>query len=529
MTVKNTKIARLILLAPLFVMSLTAGLCCKGRARSDASRGVAPAAQKKNTVSIPEKDIFTITSPGRWFPADAAELRDMVDGFLDAAEDKKLTHRIVAMMSPHAGYPFSGPVAGYAYRQLRGLHYDTVIVVGFNHAVRDEGIATYNKGGFRTPLGVIPMDTEMADALIKSNSLIKHNPAAFAGEHSLDAQLPFLQRALDDFKLVPVLLTAQTPENIDALAEALSKVAKGKNVLLVASSDMSHFWPHTEAKKLDDETLEAILKMDADGVGKILKDDSSGRRLCGRGGVQAVMRAAKALGADSAHLLRYADSKDTSGYDDPQHGVVGYGAVAFTDDNAEPARAAEKKSQYPGELDAQDRKQLLGIARHALEQSVSSGKMPKFENDLPRLENKRGVFVTLNKDGELRGCMGHFEADTPLYEIVARQTVMSAFQDPRFPPVSEDEIAHITIEISVLSEPEPVDSYEDIVVGKHGVILKKSGRGATFLPQVAPDQGWDRDTMLSQLSLKAGLPGDAWKTGATFLVYTAQVFGEEEN
>jgi hypothetical protein len=267
--------------------------------------------------------------------------------------------------------------------------------------------------------------------------------------------------------------------------------------------------------------------LDAEGLGGVLKDDPAGRRLCGRGGVQVLLRVAKSLGADTAHLLRYADSKDTSGYDDPQHGVVGYGAVAFTDDGAEPARAEVKKSEYPGELDEKDQEQLLKIARQALEQTVRGGKTPVFENDLPRLENKRGVFVTLNKDGELRGCMGHFEADTPLYGIVARQTVMSAFQDPRFPAVSEDEISRITIEISVLSVPGPVKSYEDIIVGKHGVILQKNGRGATFLPQVAPEQGWDRDTLLSQLSLKAGLPRDAWKSGATFLVYTAQVFGEE--
>lgn len=519
---------RLFVLLLLPVFCLTAGICCKGRARGESNRNAVHSAARTAAPAIPEKDIFTVTSPGRWFPDDPAELRAMVDGFIDKAEDKKIKHRIVALMSPHAGYPYSGSVAGYAYRQLRGLHYDTVVVVGFDHAVRGEGIAAYDRGGFRTPLGVIPIDTEMVNALTKSSKLIKHNPAAFAGEHSLDNQLPFLQRALDDFKLVPLLLTEQTQENIDALAGALAEAAKGKNVLLVASSDMSHFWTHEEAKKLDDETLGPILKMDAEALGKILKDDPSGRRLCGRGDVQAVMRAAKALGADTAHLLHYADSKDTSGYDDPQRGVVGYGAVAFTDDAADPPRAEVKKSEYPGELDETDQKQLLKIARQALEQSVRDGKTPKFENDLPRLENKRGVFVTLNENGELRGCMGHFEADTPLYDIVARQTVMSAFQDPRFPPVREEEVSRITIEISVLSVPEPVNSYEDIVVGRHGVILQKNGRGATFLPQVAPEQGWDRDTMLSQLSLKAGLPGDAWKSGAAYLVYTAQVFGEKE-
>jgi hypothetical protein len=511
------------------------GVCC--RVSSTAStHGSEPVAASASAKSIPENDIFTITSPGRWFPADAAELRRDVDGYIDGAQNKKLPGRITALISPHAGYVFSGPVAGWAYRQLQGLQFDTVVVVGFRHGPGFDQIATVTSGGFRTPLGVIPIDTDLAQALADASPLIQNTPQAFAEEHSLDAQLPFLQIALENFKLVPVLLCSQNAENIDALANALGQIMLGRNVLLVASTDMSHFWAHEQAKDLDQEALAPVLKMDAAALGKLMEADPTGRRMCGRGAVQVVMRAARALGADQATLLQYADSKDTAGYDDPERGVVGYAAVAFTDSHAtnqkaEAALARQIESQaarpgYPGELDSQDQTALLKIARESLETFIRTGKPPAFSSNGPNLETKRGVFVTLKKDGELRGCMGHFENDTPLYEIVSRQTLISAVQDPRFPPVAPDELDSITIEISVLSAPEPVGSYEEIQVGRHGVIMRKNGRGATFLPQVAPEQGWTREEMLSQLSLKASLDQDAWKQGASFEIYTAQVFGE---
>ena len=528
MVLKSLNMSRNVLLMICVCLMLGAGLCCKGSARADR----APAAQAHSAAA--DKDVFTLTSPGRWFTDAPSALRKQVDGFIDKAEAQELPGRVVALISPHAGYQYSGPVAGYAYRQVQGRKYDTVVVVGFRHGALPYDIATYDRGAFRTPLGDIPIDMETTAALVAGSELIKHNPEAFKGEHSLDTQLPFLQRALGEFKLVPILLCEQTAKNVDELSRVLPEVLKDKNVLLVASTDMSHFWPHEEAANLDAEVIDRVVGMDPDGLGELLKADPTGRRLCGRGAVRAVMHTAKALGADGAQLLKYADSQDTTGVSDPEHGVVGYMAVAFTDSSKSPlddpgySSKSGEKHDYPGELDQDDQAELLEIARQSLEEGVRNGQLKTFETDRPRLKEKRGVFVTLNKNGELRGCMGHFDADTPLYEIVAHQVLVSAFQDPRFPQVQAQELDHITIEISVLSIPEPVDSYEDIEVGLHGVILQKDGRGATFLPQVAPDQGWDRDEMLNHLSRKAGLSTDAWKQGATFLTYTAQVFSEDE-
>ncbi len=481
----------------------------------------------KKVKEIAEEDIFTVTSAPRWFTDDAHSLKQQVDGFLAKAEKKELPGRVKALISPHAGFMCSGRVAAWSYCQVAGHEYDTVIVVGFNHRPRAQGIAVYAKGGFRTPLGVIPIDTDTADELIRSHERIQHNPSAFAGEHSLDNQLPFLQRALGSFFLVPVLLCSQDDHNIDALAEALISAAKNKRALLVASTDLSHFWPHEQAAKLDREALEKVLELDAGGLADLLGNDPTGRRMCGRGAVQAVIRAATGLGADTAHLLQYADSFDTTGTSEGR--VVGYCAVALTGpDNGTTSGKGEEMKKFDNdkELDSGDCRRLLEIARKSLDLFVREGKKIDVPDDRPRLNAKRGVFVTLNKNGRLRGCMGHFEDDTRLCEIVARQVTVSAAQDPRFRPVEADELDDITIEISVLSVPEETDSFEEIEVGLHGVILRKKGRGATFLPQVAPEQGWDRDEMLTHLSMKAGLPGDAWKSGATFLLYTAQVFGE---
>lgn len=493
----------------------------------------APATQQDAEPS----EIFNCASAGRWYPADAGGLDSLLTDALDAAKKDappKPDGKLVALIAPHAGYQFSAPVAAYSYQLLEGLQYDTVVVVGFSHRGGDQLVGVYPKGAFATPLGEIPIDEEATAALIASSPLIHENRDLFIQEHSLDNQLPFIQKTLRGFKLVPILIGIQTPENIDALAKGLAKTLKGKNALLVASSDMSHFWQYQEANRLDAEMINEIKSYDVEGVAGLMKPDPTGRRLCGYGAVQAVMKAARELGADSVTLLKYANSKDTFG--DTGNGVVGYGAFAVTDSGAareENSGKTEggkimKTDGTSGELTLDDRKQLLQIARDSLVSYIRDGKKINGASGNEDLKIKRGMFVTLEIGGRLRGCMGHFENDVPIDELAASQILMSATHDPRFPAVTTAELDNIDIEISVLSVPEPVDSYEDIEVGKHGVILEKNRRGATFLPQVAPEQGWDRATMLTQLSLKAGLSPDAWREGASFKVYTAEVFGEKE-
>jgi len=538
---------QLLVLAILFT-ALLAGACSSRSETKVEDATVAEAAAPAESASAkkPQK-IFKCTSPGQWFPANPTELAAVVDIYLDRAEKKEIGGRLVALISPHAGYQFSAEVAAYSYKLLEGADYDTVVVVGISHHVPFSGIAVYPSGAFRTPLGDIPIDSGAASALVEASDRIVVDESIFSGEHSVDNQLPFLQRTLKNFKLLPVILGRQSEENINALAEALPKALKGRKALLVASTDMSHFWPYEEANELDREMIARIEEYDIQGIRKLMEGDASGRRMCGHGAVRAVMAAARSMGADSVEILKHANSQDTYGPAGGR-GVVGYLAAAIVEKGADskeagpmPATETENEStstrkegstmnesKSEGELGPDARRELLGIARRSLEAYVRNSEEISVDPESPELKIKRGMFVTLEKNGRLRGCMGHFENDTPIGRLAAKQVLVSAFNDPRFPAVAESELDQISIEISVLSVPEPVDSYEDIVVGKHGVILEKHGTGATFLPQVAPEQGWDRDEMLTHLAMKARLPGDAWKSGARFKVYTAEVFSEED-
>lgn len=503
--------------------------CVGGQNRSGAAE------TGKNGQNTPaQREVFDCTSAGRWFPGEPDQLRKTVDKYMAQAEDRNIGNRIVGIISPHAGYPFSGPVAAYSYRQLEGRHYDTVVVVGFLHRGYNSDINVYAGDAFATPLGEIPVDKETAAALIGAGDRITNNPQAFAGEHSLDTQLPFLQRALGSFRLVPVLAGSQDKQNLETLSNALASVLKGKNALLVASTDMSHFWSYEEANTLDAGMIERIEAYDIEGMERLMAGDPTGRRMCGHGVVRAVMRAARMLGADEAVKLKYANSQDT--YGPTGRGVVGYLAAALVDNDTSQEREAKALNPEGGknmadkditrELNKEEQKELLAIARESLESYIRTGRRIDVDTETPVLQKKNGMFVTLEKDHRLRGCMGHFEPDTPIGKLAASQVLVSATRDPRFPPVTESELDRIEIEISILSVPEYVDSYEDIEVGRHGVILEKRGRAATFLPQVAPEQGWDRDTMLDHLAAKAGIGPGGWREGARFQVYTAQVFSE---
>ncbi|MFH1539574.1 MAG: AmmeMemoRadiSam system protein B [bacterium] len=512
----------------LFLTSQTSCSQQKGATGAEAEKAEKNVALAQRSPGDPPpapKTILPAQCAGQWYPGSKGELKKAVDGYLSAAKKVELPGRLVALISPHAGYPYSGPTAGHAYRQLEGRQYDTVVVVGFAHGFGFEGASVYAGDAVETPLGYVEVDMDIARALIRQHEKIIDLPEAFyKAEHSLENQFPFLQKALEKFKIVPVMIGYQESGIVDVLADALAEVLKGKNALLVASSDMSHFLTYDEAVKLDGETTGLIEKYDTGGL--------SGNRLCGHGAVEAVMRAAKKLGADKAVKIHYENSGDVTG---DRSRVVGYLAAALLDvsdeDNEE---SAKEESPMKGSLQSDDilneeqQKTLLKIARESLEAYIRDGERKKSSTEDPALKRKLGMFVTLNKQGRLRGCMGHFAEDTPLVDLTASQVIVSATGDPRFPKVSPNELKDIDIEISVLSSPRPVDSHEDIVVGRHGVILRKGYSSATFLPQVAPGQGWDRDEMLTHLAMKAGLRPDGWKSGASFDVYTAQVFGEEE-
>lgn len=243
----------------------------------------------------------------------------------------------------------------------------------------------------------------------------------------------------------------------------------------------------------------------------------------------AAMAAARALGASGGVLVSYAHSGDTTLGNRAE--VVGYGAVALASGRTGKDTAAPVARQNGGEgapLKPADRKALLVLARETIDRFLTTRTVPLARNPSPALEQTRGLFVTLKKRGELRGCIGEIVPEKPLYQLVGAVALKSALEDARFPQLRRDEMKDIEIELSVLTPAAPVSGAADIVAGRDGVILKKDGRSAVFLPQVATEQGWGRDEMLDQLCMKAGLPAGSWKKGAQFLTFRAEVFSETD-
>jgi AmmeMemoRadiSam system protein B/AmmeMemoRadiSam system protein A len=474
-------------------------------------------------VSSPPQtvDQATVRKPavaGAFYPDDAEALANMVDTFLEAV--RGVDGEPIGLVVPHAGYVYSGWVAAYAFRQLEGVDYDTIVIIGPNHYLPGfEDISVYAHGAYETPLGLVPVDEEVAGALIDAHERITFHPEAHAQEHSIEVQLPFLQRLYQDLRIVPIVIGQPTEKNVDILSQALVQVLPGRRALLIASSDMSHYPAYEDAVRVDTATLAAMEtgnpQLVIDTVREHLAEGVTnlGTCLCGEGPVLAVLKAAPQLGADQVTILQYANSADSPFVSGDRSRVVGYGTAMLW-------------RYEPPDLGTEERERLLSIARESIAQYVTDGTFPEARVDEPDLLKKSGAFVTLELDGELRGCIGHIQAQDPLYSTVQQAAVSAATQDPRFSPLSEGELGRVTIEISVLSPLKRITDIEEIEVGTHGLLISAQGRQGLLLPQVATEEGWNRDEFLQAICRKAGLPQDAWRDGAALYTFTAIVFGE---
>jgi len=464
---------------------------------------------------------------GQFYPAGTDELASAVDSMLAAGEGTEPGGRVVGIQVPHAGYPYSGPTAARALGLLKGMDSLTVVMVGPSHRVLIDKAAVYAKGRWSTPLGEVEIDEELATLMLAESDFLVDMPAAHAAEHSLEVQMPFLQRALGDFKIVPVMVLQPSWDECEQLGRAIAAASRGRNVLLLASTDLYHGESYDDAKAADSLTGELFAGFDP----RALYDGlAAGRaQACGGYPVVSVMVAARELGADKAVLLGMTNSNDVMG----ERGgyCVGYSATAFVASGGEDTgeSAARRDERGAVGLSEEEKESLLDIARTTLEQHIAERKRPGFQPLTPTLEEKRGAFVTLHKHGELRGCIGYVEAVKPLYEAVSDMAVAASTEDPRFPPVVTDELESIDIEITVLSPLREIDDPESVVVGKHGLVIRRGMRSGLLLPQVPVEQGWNREQFLDHTCLKAGLPPGTWKDNeTTLLVFTGEVFGERE-
>ena len=263
---------------------------------------------------------------GTWYPGTAAALGAAVDGHLANADRdaREVIGTLTALICPHAGLMYSGPVAAYAYRLLRGRTFDVAILVGPSHFVGFDGVSIYPSGGFETPYGVAPIDQQVAQALVAASPIVREHPAAHAREHSLEMQLPFLKRLVPAAAIVPLVMGYQTADTARALGDALAAAVRGRNALLIASTDLSHYHDAATASRLDRVVLDCVERFDAEALQAALADNPE--HACGGGPTVAVMRAARLAGARDAAVLRYADSGDVSG---DKSAVVGYAAAAL--------------------------------------------------------------------------------------------------------------------------------------------------------------------------------------------------------
>lgn len=459
---------------------------------------------------------------GAFYPGSPDALRAMVDDLL--AQAAKSGPEPVALISPHAGYVYSGHVAAAALKQAEGVDYDALIVLGTNHTdPLGQGLAVWPSGAFRTPLGDVAVDADLAHALIDADRRITAQRSPHLREHSIEVQLPFLQRVQPGKSFVPIVVCDSSLESCQALAEAFVKVLKERKPLIVASSDLAHYPSYEDAVRVDRACLNAVLSLDPLALEAAIEEALEQRVpnlhtcMCGEAPIKVVMLYAQAIGA-KADLIKYANSGDVPVGDKGQ--VVGYGAVRF-------ARGAANSSD---ELTDEDKATLLRVARQTLTEYLQTGKRPAVSTQSPALRVPCATFVTLRvrRTGELRGCRGEIAARFPLVESVQNNAIASAVDDPRFAPVTADEVPGLHIEISILTPMRPIHP-DKVEVGRHGLMIFKGRQSGLLLPQVPVEQGWTREEFLRGLCHKAWLPENAWQDrDAQLYAFEAIVFGEEE-
>jgi MEMO1 family protein len=466
---------------------------------------------------------------GGFYPADPKALAGMIDDMLALAASSQppINDPILAVVAPHAGYQFSGPVAAYTYAALKGRKFSRVVVIAPSHYEAFDFTSVYDGDAYATPLGAVPVDKAFAKQLVQMNPTIKfssqgHTPSKEGAEHALEVELPWLQRALGDFELVPVVMGDQSYESSRALGVALAKLIQGKDkdnyTLIVASSDLSHYHRYDEAVKIDHKTLGALQAWDYFSMSRNF--EARIWEACGGAPIVAAMIAAERMGANQAVVLKYANSGEITG---DHSRVVGYSADVFL------KTPSGKTVGQQFSLTGHEQKELLALARKSVEYAVREGKPYEPTASASEVLNQeRGAFVTLRKSGELRGCIGYTSAVKPLYITVRDTATFAALRDTRFQPVAASELSQIDYEVSVLSPLRRVLDIRQIKVGQHGLLMKNGAYEGLLLPQVPVDEKWDRQTFLEETCAKAGMRSGCWKDENTdIFMFTAVVFGEK--
>jgi AmmeMemoRadiSam system protein B/AmmeMemoRadiSam system protein A len=464
---------------------------------------------------------------GTFYPADRNSVEQMMKEFFHPFESSKGRSDVAAVIVPHAGYVFSGAVAASAFAQIDSeREYEHIFLLGPSHHVYIDGASVNTQfTAYATPLGNVKVDTALCKELIKACSSFSYNTAAHDKEHCLEVQLPFLLFHLKKMPpIVPVIIATQTLATLEKIADTLRPYFNEKN-LFVISSDFSHYPSYKDACEVDKLTGNAIEKGSLNDFLEVLaQNEKKGVRnlatsACGQSPIAALLYLIENRNDIHIKHIEYKNSGDSQ-YGDRQQ-VVGYHSFVFY-------RGEKKNNTFS--LTDKEKNILLKIARTSIRNKLARECKPVCDDTelTPMLKTNCGAFVTLEENDRLRGCIGHFGSDIPLYQVVEEMAKEAAFGDPRFYPLQQNELNDVNIEISVLSPMKRIHSIDEFTLGKQGIYILKGGRSGTFLPQVADETHWTKEEFLGHCAHdKVGIDWDGWKE-AELYTYEAVVFKENQ-
>lgn len=463
---------------------------------------------------------------GTFYPATKSALESQLQKLFYAAKPANLKGRVQTLIVPHAGYVYSGVVAASAYKSIPvDTPYKNIFIIASSHREQFNGVSVYSAGNYLTPLGEVKVNQEIANTLIRDHKNIFYYEKAHDREHSIEVQIPYLQYHFKEVPpIVPLVMGSSSLASARELATALMPYFTPDNLFII-SSDFSHYPSYKDAVRIDQLTADAILTKDPKIFYNTLRNSSneSIKNLvtpcCGWSSIMTMLYLADRREDMNLTPIFYSNSGNANVGDKDR--VVGYWAIAGYETSPE---------ERPFVLSDEEKELLLDISRSTLETYINKGKLSEIpQSSLTRkLKKSSGAFVSLYMGGRLRGCIGNFSPDRPLYGVVQEMTIAAATHDNRFAPVEATELPYISIEISVLTPLKKITSIDEFQPGRHGIYMTKDGRSGTYLPQVAKETGWSKEDLLGHCAReKAGIGWDGWKE-ADLYIYEAIIIGEEK-